>query len=130
MSFLNKTYDYWREEFKEYETQNIDSMKWLSKKRKDALKNEQEKENKKKLLETQNKVLRFRKLKWLYDDRDITNYPRDKWELIDDGNDGKYYKYYFDSDGYLLAERVTDDYKIVDDKGREIMKISNPLYMI
>ena len=125
--FLNKTYGYWREEIEEFETQNIDSMNWLSKKRRDALKNEQEKEYKKKLLENQNKDLRIRKFKWLYDDRDITNYSRDKWELIDDDNDGKYFKYFFDSNGYLLIDTVTVDYKIVDDRGREVDENFKPI---
>ena len=35
------------------------------------------------------------KIKWLYEDTDITRFPKDKWEVIDDDNDGIAYNYYF-----------------------------------
>ena len=117
---VNKTYAAWYEEPDIYEIEDIDSKWWLSRKKKEKLKFEQEKEISKKIEENKNKPFKDKSIKWLYDDLDITVFPKDKWEIIDDDNDGIGYNYYFDKDGYLLIDTITPDYKIVDNKGREV----------
>ena len=121
------SYGYWYEEPEIYETKNVDDMWWLRKKQRDELKQKQENELKKKIEEDKKKEFKDKKMKWLYSDSDTTNFAKNKWELIDDDNDGKYYKYYFDTDGYLLIDTVTYDYKIVDNKGREINENYEPI---
>ena len=115
-----KAYSYWYEEPETYETENIDSMWWLTKSKKEKLKTEQQKEIEKKRQENLFKNIKDKNIKWLYDSLDITNFPKNKWEIIDDDFDGIGYKYYFDKDGYLLMDTITPDYKIVDTKGREV----------
>lgn len=110
----------WYEEPEIYETENIDSMWWLSKSKKEKLKNEQKEEIEKKKAENKSKITEEKKIKWLYDDSDITRYPKDKWEVINDDNDGVGYNYYFDKDGFLLTDTITNDYRIVDKEGREV----------
>lgn len=109
----------WYEEPEVYETKNIDSMWWLSKSKKEKLKNEQKEEIEKEKAENISKRIEDKKIKWLYDDNDITRFPKDKWEVIDEDNDGIAYNYYFDKEGYLFVDTITPDYKIVDKKGRE-----------
>lgn len=110
----------WYEEPPVYETENIDSMWWLSKSKKEKLKNEQKEEIEKKRAEHKFKKFEDKKIKWLYDDNNITRYPKDKWEVIDEDNDGIGYNYYFDKDGYLLIDTLAPDYRIVDKKGCEV----------
>ena len=115
-----KAYSHWYEEPETYETENIDSMWWLTKSKKEKLKTEQQKEIEKKRQENLFKNIKDKNIKWIYDSLDITNFPKNKWEIIDDDFDGIGYKYYFDKDGYLLMDTITPDYKIVDTKGREV----------
>lgn len=119
-SMCQITYAGWYEEPPVYETENIDSMWWLSKSKKEKLKNEQKEEIEKKKVENKSKSIENKKIKWLYDDNDITRFPKDKWEVIDEDNDGIAYNYYFDKDGFLLTDTLTPDYKVVDKKGREV----------
>ena len=114
------TYAYWYEEPEIYETEDIDSKWWLSRKRKEELKKEQQIEINKRIEENKNKEFKDKNIRWLYSDYDITRYPKDKWEIIDEDNDNVAYNYYFDKDGYLLIDTITPDYKIVDSKGREV----------
>ena len=114
------SYATWYEEPEIYETENIDSMWWLLKSKKEKLKNEQKEEIEKKKVENKSKSIENKKIKWLYDDNDITRFPKDKWEVIDEDNDGIAYNYYFDKDGFLLTDTLTPDYRIVDKKGREV----------
>ena len=114
------SYATWYEEPEIYETENIDSMWWLSKSKKEKLKNEQKEEIEKKKVENKSKSIENKKIKWLYDDNDITRFPKDKWEVIDEDNDGIAYNYYFDKNGFLLTDTLTPDYRIVDKKGREV----------
>ena len=115
-----KVYSYWYEEPEVYETENIDSMWWLSRKKKEELKIKQEEEIEKKKKENLHKDIRDKKTKWLYDDFDITKFPKNKWEIIDEDGDFIGYNYFFDKDGYLLIDTITPDYKIVDMQGREV----------
>lgn len=116
----NTTYASWYEETEIYETENVDSKWWLSRKKKEELKKEQQIEIDRRIEENKNKEFRDKNIKWLYSDLDITNFPKNKWKIIDDDNDGIGYNYYFDKDGYLLVDTITPDYKIVDSKGREV----------
>lgn len=116
----NTTYASWYEEPEIYETENVDSKWWLSRKKKEELKKEQQIEIDRRIEENKNKEFRDKNIKWLYSDLDITNFPKNKWKIIDDDNDGIGYNYYFDKDGYLLVDTITPDYKIVDSKGREV----------
>ena len=113
-------YAYWYEEVPIYETENIDSKWWLSRKQKEAEREKQRLELNKRMEENKNKEFRDKNIKWIYDSLDITNFPKDKWEIIDEDGDGIGYKYYFDKEGYLLIDTITPDYKIVDNKGREV----------
>lgn len=122
-----KVYSYWYEEPEVYETENIDSMWWLTRNKKEKLKNEQQKDIEKKRRESLSKNTKDKNIKWIYDSLDITNFPKDTWEIIDDDLDGIGYKYYFDKDGYLLMDTITPDYKIVDSKGREVDTNSRPI---
>ena len=115
-----KVYAYWYEEIEIYETENIDSMWWLSKNKKEKLKKEQEDSIKREIEKNKSKEFRDKKFKWFYDNLGKENFPKNKWEIIDDNLDGIGYKYYFDKDGYLLIDTITPDYKIVDNKGREV----------
>ena len=115
-----KVYSYWYEEPEVYETENIDSMWWLSRKKKEDMKIKQKEEIEKKKKENLHKDIRDKKIKWLYDDFDITKFPKNKWEIIDEDGDFIGYNYYFDKDGYLLIDTITPDYKIVDMQGREV----------
>lgn len=115
-----KTYANWYEEPEIYETENIDSKWWLSRKQKEAEKQKQAIELNKKIEENKNKDFKNKNIKWLYDDFDITKFPKGKWEIIDEDNDDIGYNYYFDNDGFLLIDTITPDYKIVDIKGREV----------
>ena len=114
------TYAGWYEEPEVYKTENVDMMWWLSKSKKEKLKNEQKEEIEKKKIDNKSKSITDKKIKWLYDNADITRFPKDKWEAIDEDNDGVAYKYFFDKDGFLLTDTLTPDYKIVDKKGREV----------
>ena len=114
------TFAGWYEEPEIYETENIDAMWWLSKSKKEKLKSEQKEEIEKKRANNKLKNIENKKVKWLYDDNDITRFPKDKWEVIDEDNDGVAYNYHFDKDGFLLIDTLTNDYKIVDKKGREV----------
>ena len=114
------SYAGWYEEPPVYETENIDSMWWLSRSKKEKLKKEQQEEIEKRKEEHKSKSFEDKKIKWIYDDNDITRFPKDKWEVIDEDNDGIGYNYYFDKDGYLLTDTLTPDYRIVDKKGREV----------
>lgn len=113
-------YANWYEEPPVYETENIDNMWWLSKNKKEKLKNEQREEIEKKKEENKSKEFSDKKIKWLYRDSDTTKFPREKWEVIDEDNDGIGYNYYFDENGFLLVDTITPDYRIVDKKGREV----------
>ena len=115
-----KVYSYWYEEPEVYETENIDSMWWLSRKKKEELKIKQKEEIEKKKKENLHKDIRDKKTKWLYNDLDISDFPKNKWEIIDEDGDFIGYNYYFDKDGYLLIDTITPDYKIVDMQGREV----------
>ena len=123
----SEIYASWYEEPEVFETEDIDSKWWLSRKKKEKLKVEQEKEISKKIEENKNKPFKDKSIKWLYNDLDITIFPKDKWEIIDDDNDGIGYNYYFDKDGFLLIDTITPDYKIVDNKGREVDINSHPI---
>ena len=123
----SEIYASWYEEPEVFETEDIDSKWWLSRKKKERLKVQQEKEISKKVEENKNKPFKDKSIKWLYDDLDITIFPKDKWEIIDDDNDGIGYNYYFDKDGFLLIDTITPDYKIVDSKGREVDIYSHPI---
>lgn len=114
------SYASWYEEPEIYETENIDSMWWLSKSKKEKLKIEQKEEIEKKRIENESKSKKDKKIKWLYEDTNISRFPKDKWEIIDDDNDGIAYNYYFDKDGFLLIDTITPDYKVVDISGREV----------
>lgn len=94
--------------------EDIDKMWWLSKKKKEELKIEQEKR-----IEEEKKK-HSKKYTWYYDESDPTRYPKNKWEILQDANDGNYYRYYFDKDGYVLIDTITPDYKVVDKYGREV----------
>ena len=121
----------WYEESPVYETKNLNDMWWLSRKQKQAEKQKQETDIKKKIEENNKKEFKEKNIKWLYSDSDITRFPKDKWEIIDEDNDGIAYNYYFDKDGYLYIGTITPDYKIVDDKGREIDSNFQPIkYLI
>ena len=123
----SEIYASWYEEPEVFETEDIDSKWWLSRKKKEKLKVEQEKEISKKIEENKNKPFKDKSIKWLYNDLDITIFPKDKWEIIDDDNDGIGYNYYFDKDGFLLIDTITPDYKIVDSQGREVDINSHPI---
>ena len=123
----SEIYASWYEEPEVFETEDIDSKWWLSRKKKERLKVQQEKEISKKIEENNNKPFKDKNIKWLYNDLDITIFPKDKWEIIDDDNDGIGYNYYFDKDGFLLIDTITPDYKIVDNKGREVDINSHPI---
>ena len=116
----SSSYAAWYEEPEVFEIENIDSKWWLSRKQKQAEKQKQEIELNKRIEENKNKEFKNKNIKWLYSDFDITKFPKNKWEIIDDDNDGIGYNYYFDKDGYLLIDTITPDYKIVDGKGREV----------
>lgn len=120
LSIINISYASWYEEPEVYETENIDGMWWLSKSKKEKLKNEQKEKIEKKKADNKSKNITDKKIKWLYDDADITRFPKDKWEMIDEDNDGTAFNYYFDKDGFLIMDTLTPDYKIVDKKGREV----------
>ena len=78
---IKPSYAIWYEEPAVMEKQDdIDSMWWLSKKKKEALKKEQE-ENIKKWKE-ENKDTNH--IKWLYDENNVTKFPKNKWEIIDE----------------------------------------------
>ena len=114
------SYATWYEEPEVFETENIDSKWWLSRKQKQAEKQKQEIELNKRIEENKNKEFKNKNIKWLYSDFDITKFPKNKWEIIDEDNDGIGHNYYFDKDGYLLIDTITPDYKIVDGKGKEV----------
>ena len=114
------TYAAWYEEPEIYETENIDSKWWLSRKQKEAEKQKQDIELNKKIEENKNRDFKDKNIRWLYSDFDATRFPKNKWEIIDDDGDSIGYNYYFDKDGYLLIDTITPDYKIVDIKGREV----------
>lgn len=114
------TYAAWYEEPEIYETENIDSKWWLSRKQKETERQKQSIELNKKIEENKNKDFKDKNIRWLYSDFDTTRFPKNKWEIIDDDNDGIGYNYYFDKNGYLLIDTITPDYKIVDSKGREV----------
>ena len=113
-------YASWYEEPEIYETENIDSKWWLSRKQKEAEKQKQAIELNKKIEENKNKDFKDKNIRWLYSDFDTTRFPKNKWEIIDEDGDSIGYNYYFDKDGYLLIDTITPDYKIVDGKGREV----------
>ena len=114
------TYAGWYEEPLAIERTNFDNMWWLSKKKKASLREKEEGEVAKKREEYKNRSFKDKNIRWLYDDNNITRYPRSKWEVIDEDNDGIAYEYYFDKNGYLLIDTVTPDYEIVDSKGRRL----------
>lgn len=119
-------YSYWHEEQDkeiEKELKSIDEMWWLSRRKKDELKKEVERKK-------ENKKLEERKIKWIYDEKDKEKFAKDKFEIIDEDNDGIGYKYYFDNNGYLLFDTITKDYNIVNKNGREIDKEFNEVEYI
>lgn len=121
---IKPSYAIWYEEPAVMEKQDdIDSMWWLSKKKKEALKKEQE-ENIKKWKEENKNTNHF---KWLYDENNVTKFPKNKWEIIDEYKTGTGYNYYFDENGYLLRDTITPDFKIVDKKGREVDNDLRPI---
>jgi hypothetical protein len=119
-AFCPLTYAGWYEEPPAYEMKNFDNMWWISKKKKAKLKEEQEAEYNKILEEYRKMDVKDKKIRWLYNDSDNNMFPVDKFEIIDEDNDGIGYKYYFDKDGFLITDTITDDYKIVDSFGREL----------
>ena len=121
------TYAGWYEEPLAIERTNFDNMWWLSKKKKASLREKEEDEIAKKREEYKNRSFKDKNIRWLYDDNNITRYPRSKWEVIDEDNDGIAYEYYFDKNGYLLIDTVTPDYEIVDSKGRRLDRNLKPI---
>ena len=124
------TYANWYEEPLAIERTDFDSKWWLSKQTKANLRKKEEEEILKKREEYKNRDFKNKNIKWLYDDKNITRFPRNKWEVIDDDSDGIAYEYYFDNDGYLLIDTVTPDYEIVDSKGRRIDNNLKPIVHI
>ena len=97
-AFCPLTYAGWYEEPPAYEMKNFDNMWWISKKKKAQLKEEQEAEYNKILEEYRKMDVKDKKIRWLYNDSDNNTFPVDKFEIIDEDNDGIGYKYYFDKD--------------------------------
>ena len=124
------TYANWYEEPLAIERTNYDNAWWLSKKKKASLREKEEEEIAKKREEYKNRDFKDKNIKWLYDDNNITRFPRSKWEVIDDDGDNIGYEYYFDEEGYLLIDTVTPDYEIVDEKGRRVDNILKPIVHI
>lgn len=121
---IKPSYAIWYEEPIVMEKQdNIDSMWWLSKKKKEKLKKEQAEE----LIRWKEENKKSNHIKWLYDENNITKYPSNKWEIIDENKTGVGYNYYFDENGYLLKDTITPDFKIVDKKGREVDNDLRPI---
>lgn len=58
---------------------------------------------------------------------DIDNtFAVDGWKIIDDDNDGIGYYYYFNKNGFLQIDDITDDYYVVDELGRRIGTDGDP----
>lgn len=124
------TYASWYEEPLTIERTDFDKMWWLSRRKKDELRDKEETEILRKREEYNNRNFKEKNIKWIYDDNNITRFPRSKWEVIDDDGDNIGYEYYFDDDGYLLIDTVTPDYEIVDSKGRRIDNNLKPIVHI
>ena len=120
LSNIMNIYAYWYEEPIVYETEDVNNKWWLTRKQKQAEKQKQDLELNEKIEENKNRDFKDKNIRWLYSDFDTTKFPKNKWEVIDEDNDGIGYNYYFDKDGYLLIDTITPDYKIVDHKGREV----------
>lgn len=107
-------YAIWYEEKEIVELEKEQDFWWLPRKKRQEKIDEINKINEEKLKNRKTNT------KWIYSEADLSKYPKDKWELIDDNNDGILYNYYFDKDGYLYKNTITPDYKIVDERGREV----------
>ncbi len=116
----NISYAFWYGDETNIEIQNIDNMWWLRREQKEQKKKEQIKKIENLKNEIKNKNFLNKNIRWIYEASKYEDYPKDKWEIIDDDGDGIGYNYYFDENGYLLIDTVTPDYKIVDIYGREI----------
>ena len=116
----NISYAFWYGDETNIEIQNIDNMWWLRREQKEQKKKEQIKKIENLKNEIKNKNFLNKNIRWIYEASKYEDYPKNKWEIIDDDGDGIGYNYYFDENGYLLIDTVTPDYKIVDIYGREI----------
>ena len=125
-----KTYANWYEEPLAIERTDYDNAWWLSNKKKASLREKEDEEIAKKREEYKNRDFKEKNIKWLYDDDNITRFPRNKWEVIDDDGDSIGYQYYFNEDGYLLIDTVTPDYEVVDGKGRRVDNSLKPIVHI
>ena len=125
-----KTYANWYEEPLAIERTDYDNAWWLSNKKKASLREKEDEEIAKKREEYKNRDFKEKNIKWLYDDDNITRFPRNKWEVIDDDGDSIGYEYYFNEDGYLLIDTVTPDYEVVDGKGRRVDNSLKPIVHI
>ena len=114
------SYASWYEEPLAIERTDFDKMWWLSRRKKDELRKKEEADISRKREEYNKRNFKEKNIKWLYDDSNITKFPKGKWEVIDDDGDNVAYEYYFDENGYLLIDTITPDYEIVDDKGRRL----------
>ena len=72
------TYAAWYEEPEIYETENVDSKWWLSRKQKEAERQKQFIELNKKIEENKNKDFKDKNIRWLYSDFDTTRFPKNK----------------------------------------------------
>lgn len=66
--------------------------------------------------------------KWLKDPNNINSYVNNTYVLIPIAEGSQYaYKYYFDNDGYLIRDNISNDYTVLDKYGREIDSELNPI---
>lgn len=66
--------------------------------------------------------------KWLKDPNNINSYVNNTYVLIPISEGSQYaYKYYFDNDGYLIRDNLSNDYTVLDKYGREIDSELNPI---
>ena len=76
------------------------------------------------------KVIKKIKLayKWIKDLNDEDSYVKNSFVLIPVATDSDIaYKYYFDSNGYLITDNISKDYTVVDKLGREIDEELKPV---
>ena len=69
-----------------------------------------------------------RKYKWVTDINDEDTYIKDSFVIIPIATSSEYaYKYYFDSEGYLIRDNISKDWTILDYIGREIDEDLKPV---
>ena len=63
-------------------------------------------------------------LMWINSDG---SFPTNRWYAIDEDGDGIGYNYFFNEKGGVLTDTIIDDFKIVDDTGKELNLDGDPI---